>query len=337
MKKILLFIGIPLLLLIGVFLYENSYNMKESTKIIHATSTPLNAFIAKPNHGTKQQGLVVFVHGDGPMDATQDGGYKPLMEKFAESGYTSISWDKPGIGKSQGNWLNQSMDDRATEVNDVITWAKQHPNINTDKIVLWGSSQAGWVIPKVMASGEHKFALTILASPAINWIEQGQFNTQQELQNEGKTAQQIKTTTKKDQEILTLLNNNSSYSAYQKIAPKENPMTKDRWQFVQKNYLSDATADLKKITTPVLLLLAEKDRNVDIQDTKQVYTQTIPKKLLTTVTIKNTQHAMLNPQIANSKWLTTLTAIMAPKDQLLDKDYLNICQKSLNQLNKNKD
>ncbi|MBC1474720.1 alpha/beta hydrolase [Listeria grandensis] len=332
MKKWLLLTLVPLLLLISLFLYENSYNMEESNKQIRTSSNQLNAFITEPRRGTKQQGLVVFVHGDGSMNATQDGGYKPLMEKFAETGYTSISWDKPGVGDSQGNWLKQSMNDRATEVNNIITWAKQNPNINTDKIVLWGASQAGWVIPKVLASGEHKIALTILASPAINWIEQGQYNTQQELQSEGKTAQQIKAITKKDQEILTLLNDNAPYTTYQKITPKEDTMTKDRWRFVQKNYLSDATAELKKITTPVLLLLAEKDQNVDIQDTKQVYTQTIPKKLLTTTIIKNTQHAMLNPHIADSQWLTTLTAIIAPKNFLLDKDYLTTCQKALIQL-----
>lgn len=40
----------------------------------------------------------------------------------------------------------------------------------------------------------------------------------------------------------------------------------------------DATLDLSKIKAKIYLVLAEKDKNVDSAETKEVYTQQIKKK-----------------------------------------------------------
>ncbi|WP_431355862.1 alpha/beta hydrolase, partial [Bacillus safensis] len=93
--------------------YENSYNMNEKEVVMETANGTLSGIVTMP---IKEpiKGIVLFVHGDGPQNATYDGGYRPLMERFAKQGYASISWDKPGVGESEGNWLHQSMDDRAT-------------------------------------------------------------------------------------------------------------------------------------------------------------------------------------------------------------------------------
>ena len=48
-----------------------------------------------------------------PYDAYGD--YRPLWGRLAERGIASFSWDKVGVGNSQGDWQSQSMDDRAEE------------------------------------------------------------------------------------------------------------------------------------------------------------------------------------------------------------------------------
>ena len=57
------------------------------------------------------------------------------------------AWDR----RTTGNRLDQSMVDRANEVAAVVDWARRQPGVPTEKIVLWGASQAGWVLPKVVA------------------------------------------------------------------------------------------------------------------------------------------------------------------------------------------
>lgn len=85
----------------------------------------------------------VLVHGDATVDATNEGSDRPMMAQFAKAGYTTISWAKPGVAGSQGNWLTQSMDEGADEVTEVIRWAIRQPTLNTNKIVLWDASQGG--------------------------------------------------------------------------------------------------------------------------------------------------------------------------------------------------
>ncbi|WP_329865854.1 alpha/beta hydrolase family protein [Streptomyces sp. JV184] len=137
--------------LVGVVLWQNSYDMDEQRVTIRHGGHTLNGVLAIPRDGRKHHGLVVYVHGDGPVDATHDDGYKPMWEANAKAGYASLSWDKPGVAGAPGDWLDQSMDDRADEAAAAIAWARARPDIDGDRIGLWGASQAGWVLPKIAA------------------------------------------------------------------------------------------------------------------------------------------------------------------------------------------
>lgn len=80
-------------------------------------------------------------------------------------------------------------------------------------------------------------AFNILISPAINWLEQGAYNSRQQMAKDGYTA--------------------------------------ERWSFVSQNFLTDAADDLHKFKSPVLLLLDEEDLNIDVQQPEQVYREKI--------------------------------------------------------------
>ncbi|MGG2018055.1 alpha/beta hydrolase family protein [Bacillus sp. S10(2024)] len=132
MKKILLVLGIVILGLAGWVFYRHSYDMKQEEVTIQTKKTTLHGSLALPKEKEKP-GLIIFVHGDGPVSATYDDGYLPLWEELAKRGYASLAWDKPGIGKSSGDWLDQSMEDRANEVIEVIEWAKKNLDIDSKK------------------------------------------------------------------------------------------------------------------------------------------------------------------------------------------------------------
>src|SRR4051812_34282170 len=83
--------------LVGVVLWQNTSDMEEERVSIRHGGHTLNGVLATPRDGRKQHGLVVYVHGDGPVSATHDDGYKPMWEANAKAGYASLSWDKPGV------------------------------------------------------------------------------------------------------------------------------------------------------------------------------------------------------------------------------------------------
>lgn len=327
-RKILLFL-LSLLLVFSLFVwYEHTYEMVEETKLIPIDKGKLSAVLTKPV-GKRSKGIVILVHGDAPVDATNEGGYRPMMEQFAKAGFTTISWAKPGVAGSTGNWLSQTMDDRADEVTEVIQWAMEQPELNTKKIVLWGVSQGGWVVPKVAAQKKVPISKVILVSPAINWSSQNMYYTTQKLKQEGKTQKQIKEELQKEEQLTALLKKNISYKEYVANTPEQKPMSKDRWNFTKKNIDSDVQLDLENIDIPVDLLLADHDRNVDTKDTEKTYLKKLPQESLRIFTIKNTAHSMMYSNVAQSELLTALVYLVAPKDFLVNKDFLHQCYLSV--------
>ncbi|MDT0090414.1 alpha/beta hydrolase [Listeria marthii] len=323
-KKITIMISGIVVILVVLLFIGNDHEMTEKRVTIPTTGGDLSTVVTTPKHD-KPKGIIVFVHGDGAQEATQNGGYKPLMERFAKQGYISVSWDKLGVGKSSGNWLDQSMDDRANEVNQVIEWMKVKYPDSTTKIGLWGASQAGWVIPKVMNANKD-IDFSILAAPAINWMRQGEYNTGAQAKNAGATNKEI---TQAKQNFLTdskLISKNETYERYKQNGGKEE-MSSERYDFIRKNMTADATEDLAKVQAKLYLVLAEKDENVDSAETKDVYTQVVKQASLEVQMISNVKHQMINPVIANSELLINVVGLMVPKYFLVDDAYLDYCEK----------
>lgn len=320
MKKVFISIGAALVSLLAIFLMGNHYNFKEEQVTVQTSKNELSVFMAIPKQ-EKIKGTIFFIHGDGAQNATQDGGYKPIMEIFAKKGYASVSWDKPGVGSSSGNWLRQSMEDRANEAGEIIDWMKKNKPELTDKIGLWGASQAGWAIPKI-DNNRQDISFSMLVAPGVNWRTQSEYFTVNQAKNEDKSQDEIKEIVRNFREDSDLIVTSNNYKAYQK-AGGTSEMTDDRFEFVKKNMELDSSNDLGKMKGRVYLILGEKDENVDSEATEKAYVQNVSNNLLQVKTIKNAEHRMVNPAIANSEILTTLTAIMIPRYYLVSQEYLN--------------
>ncbi|WP_414716239.1 alpha/beta hydrolase family protein, partial [Thalassospira sp. UBA1131] len=92
--------------------------------------------------------IALLVHGDGPQDRFAGDGYLPVINALLDRGIGIYSWDKAGVGESTGNWLSQSMNDRANEAVAAYDAIKTAYPDRGQKIGFIGFSQAGWVIPK---------------------------------------------------------------------------------------------------------------------------------------------------------------------------------------------
>ncbi len=305
--------------LVGVVLWQNSYDMDEQRVSIRHGGHVLNGVLALPRDGRKQHGLVVYIHGDGPVDATHDGGYRPLWEANAKAGYASLSWDKPGVAGAPGDWLAQSMDDRAAEAAAAIAWARTRPGIDGDRIGLWGASQAGWVLPKVAAKTPVSFVIAV--SPAINWLQQGRYNLLAELRSEGASAERIEAQTAKSDRTRRLLRRHATFEEYVRaMGGDADGMTADRWGFISRNYTADATRDLRALRgIPVLLTLADHDLNVDTADTERVYRKVLDAGgALTVERYPDAAHSLVKRSLEQSDLKLTLMALFSPRSLFAD-------------------
>lgn len=298
--------------LVGVALVGNSYRFVQRDVTIPGPDGSLAGVLTLPPDGGAR-GLVVMVHGDGPVDATQEGLYSPWLEAAADAGFATLSWSKPGIGSSEGDWLTQTMDDRSREVSAAIDWAQAHGDVPTDTIVLWGASQAGWVLPKV-ARDRVDIDGIVAVGTAINWLDQGRFNLLAELDHDGADAQERESAIEESERTRALLERGATYDEYVASTADSDPMSEDRWGFVLRNFGSDATADLDAAAArpiQVHLMVGTHDRNVDVDETARTYRSIFGPSL--TVTRVDGAHSLARPVMEDSDAVGLLTGTVWPR------------------------
>ncbi|HEB0063601.1 TPA: alpha/beta hydrolase, partial [Serratia marcescens] len=120
MRKIGLCSVALFLLAFGWVIFVNDFRFVTEPVTVTAGGNRLTGTLVLPQHAPVKPGVVVFVHGDGPANASRDEGYYGIWEAMAQQGYAVLSFDKPGVGGSGGNWLHQTMADRARETADII-------------------------------------------------------------------------------------------------------------------------------------------------------------------------------------------------------------------------
>ncbi|MGO3250516.1 MAG: alpha/beta hydrolase family protein, partial [Microbacterium gubbeenense] len=297
---------------VGVTVVGNDYRFVQAPIQIPVGPGQLEGVLTTPRDGDAR-GLVVMVHGDAAVQANPDELYSPWFEGAADAGFATLSWSKPGIGGSTGNWLDQSMVDRANEVAAVVDWARRQPGVPTEKIVLWGASQAGWVLPKVVAERDDIDAVVAVGT-AINWLSQGRYNLLAELDHDGATGAERKQASADSDAIRKLLERGASYEEYRIVTTEESPMTPDRWAFVARNHNVDATADLRDAAVrniPIFLMAGEYDRNVDIIETETVYREMFGTDL--TVEHFDAVHSMARPVVDDSDFVGLIVGVFWPR------------------------
>lgn len=118
--------------------------------------------------------VVLFVHGDGPNSRTSGVTYPPLMERMLAAGYATFAWDKPGTGKSTGRIDGSRVtEQRARIVLDALEVLKARSDIDAGRMGMWGISQAGYVMPRVLEqTGDVAFMIAVSCAGAPG-VEQG--------------------------------------------------------------------------------------------------------------------------------------------------------------------
>jgi hypothetical protein len=263
-------------------------------------------------------GVVVFVPGDGP--ANVDTGILPVWETLAAAGYATVQWNKPGVGGSTGNWLDQDMGDRADEVADVLEALSHRDDLDTDNLGVIGASQGGWVIPLVANRTDVDFF--VAWSTAIVWREQGAYLTERQLVNAGASPELTDRVRTADQEDRgdTYQNYLDWYASLaDDVAEFFSKASEDRWNFAERNNGLNARETLSAmLNTPVLLLLGGQDDNVDVDDTERVYREILGGPCLNVIRYPDADHNLLN----HDDFVLVVVGIFEPRsifaDGLLD-------------------
>lgn len=212
--------------------------------------------------------VMALVHGDGPQDRTSGGGYAPMINTLLDRQIAVASWDKPGIGQSDGNWLHQSMGDRTDEVRAVLHLLRQQ--FEGVPIGAMGFSQAGWVLPQLTPDDAD---FLVLVGAAVSWRDQWEYYTRKRLEAEGQGMGTIDAAIAKQRR-----GNEEVFGPDAVVANRPADMSEDRWQFIRTNRNADARAALAELDLPVLAIWGAEDLNVHPTANASIYQQTLARR-----------------------------------------------------------
>jgi uncharacterized protein len=127
----------------------------------------LAAYLYRPEPAEGDGPCVVMAHG---FSATRDDGLPAYAEAFRDAGFAVALFDYRHFGASTGE-PRQLLDigRQHDDYRAVVAWARLLDGIDTDRIVLWGSSFSGGHVLAV-AAGDPRIAAVISQAPFTDAI-----------------------------------------------------------------------------------------------------------------------------------------------------------------------
>lgn len=106
--------------------------------------------------------VVVVLTGHGP---SARGGFPLLVDRLAATGIAVLDYDKRGIGRSTGVFLD-TMEPIERDAAAAVAWLRTRRDIDGGRVAVLGLSQGGVVAPAVAADDPAIAAVVMLAGPA---------------------------------------------------------------------------------------------------------------------------------------------------------------------------
>jgi predicted esterase len=159
--------------------------------------------------------VVVFIHGSGATNRDFNGWYLPIWKRFIEVGYACMSWDKPGTGKTKGEFDRIHLfQERVKVIRESIRFLKKRNDIDPEAIGLWGISQAGWIMPMVVADSKDVSFIIAVSCPGESGVKQGASLIRRHLLLEGLSEEEAK----RFSDLYIKKNQAKTYDEYLKYA-----------------------------------------------------------------------------------------------------------------------
>jgi pimeloyl-ACP methyl ester carboxylesterase len=213
---------------------------------------------------------LVLVHGSNAQ--TRDA-FGPWTRFFVGQGFAVLSFDKRGTGVSTGDWKQADFAGLAGDVLAGVRLLEARTEIRSDRIGLWGISQAGWIMPMVAAEAPDKIAfLVVHAGTGTTVQQQGVLNRLHELRASGLPERSVAVGARY-QELDDVLTRSGKgweelqrfYEAHRGEEPwLTEPDPADAWFRGYYRMLMDfdPAPFWRRVTCPVLLFYGELDVNV---------------------------------------------------------------------------
>ena len=214
---------------------------------------------------------IALVFGSGRTDRNYHGVAPHLWRHFARHGVACLAWDKPGVGKSTGNYNVQTFRDRADEALAAVRFLRGRGEIRKDRVGLWGHSQGGTAaVLAASLSGDVAFLIEVGGSQVISW-RQDIARVEAELRADGFAEDDIREAVAFTKMRMDLIRGKGEYEDLEKshATVEKRPWFEyagrcDRPLFysARKMVEFDPGPAWEKVKCPVLAIYGEKDTSL---------------------------------------------------------------------------
>lgn len=224
--------------------------------------------------------LVVSVHGSGPVN--RYGG--TFHTFFLKHGVAVLAYDKRGYTTDSDAWREPDLAALSADAAAAVRFAAVQPELDGDRLGLFGSSQGGWVVPPAaVAASETDFQI-LRVGAALTSAETVLHEVRQELRGEGMAGLDLDYAMDLRSEIYALAMSGASLSAADTLVapyldkpwyraafgagPISQIWSARGWEWSRRNYAVTPLPSLEQFAGPVLWFLAEWDENVPLVSTR---------------------------------------------------------------------
>lgn len=122
----------------------------------------------------------VLMHpGSGPSDRNNDVLFPPIREHLLAAGIAVCSFDKRGVGGSEGSWLEAGLYEQADDLLAALAvFSERAPGL---RIGLFGHSQGGWVVVEAASRGVPVAFVITNSGPGVSPARQERYSLSRKL------------------------------------------------------------------------------------------------------------------------------------------------------------
>jgi fermentation-respiration switch protein FrsA (DUF1100 family) len=218
---------------------------------------------------------VILIAGSGPNDRDETVfGHRPflvLADYLTRRGVAVLRYDKRGIGKSSGDYIDATTADFARDATAAVTYLKSITDINSARIGLIGHSEGGIIAPLCASSSSDVAFIVLMAGTGvrgdkllerqmsqIGGMEAGNSKSLQATVKFVSTEYEVLTDPRHEDDATVVLADKAKESG---LSPKSAMILLSPWFRYMMTY--DPRSALLNVKCPVLAIGGSKDLQVD--------------------------------------------------------------------------
>ena len=219
---------------------------------------------------------IVMVPGSGPTHRDNDTYFPPIREALLAAGIAVASFDKRGVGGSEGDWHDTGPVAQTGDVAAQLARLRAEPAVDPSHIGLFGHSQGGWVVLEVAADDPSVAFVVTNSGPGVTWAQQGRYATAAHRAADGASTADVDAALAGYDAIVALVRAGADFETVMQAAEAagqagNGPADAGELELARSWLDHDPRPALERLEAPILALFGGSDLVVPVDESIAVF------------------------------------------------------------------